>query len=116
MGYKHSPETVEKMRHIFSNRSAETRAKISASNKGRKRSEESKRRQSETTKGRTPSEKTMIALRKAIIAGHTPEATAKRVATRKAANGGNWHSPETIEKIRANAIARHQVKNQLTLL
>lgn len=64
----------------------ETRNKISKANKGKKISEEQKRKLSELLKGRRP------------INAFTPEATAKRVATRKL-NGNYKQSESTKLKI-----------------
>jgi hypothetical protein len=52
----------------------------------------------------------LSALKNGSAMAHTPEARRKAVATQRARKGGVWHSPETIEKIRAKALARFAAK------
>jgi hypothetical protein len=76
------------LNHVRPPMSEEHKAKIGKANKGQSRSEEQRARQSAAEKGRRPSDA-------CLVAGHTPEAQAKRTAKGK----GRVKSAETLLKI-----------------
>lgn len=105
-GWTHSAETREKIRQDNLQRppvSAETRAKVSALHKGRKRSPETGAKISAANTGRKISDEARANMSKGQLGKkYSAETIAKRVATR----AGYRHSAETIEKMKETKALR----------
>jgi group I intron endonuclease len=114
-GYKHSPETKEKLRQNGLNRkhSPESIEKIRQSHTGRKQSQEAKDKVSKANIGKELSLETKEKIRQSKLGTKLSQATIEKV---REANIGKKLSLEHIEKIRQAGIQRWQRRKEKKLL